>query len=363
MPREKPLPRGIRRERHGFRAYVRVHGELRVKRFPADTTIDKMLEWREREQAHTVLRIIERPNKGTLAADAATYLQIVSGMPTLKTRQTQIHLWVQALGAGRDRRDITSAEIAAQLAAWQRVHHWAPGTLNRHRTALSHFYRTLNGPKDLNPVASVPKSREPEPAPRGLDYRIVQAILDAMPGRDLVKPGKGERRYAPSRARAMLRVMAYVGMPPAQIRQLQPEHIDWKTKTITMPGRQKGAGTAPRRRALTDQGVEALKEFAAADAWGGVAKSTLRLVFNRAVKIARRKHRRLRIPVGIRPYDLRHSFAELVYRTTRSLNVTAGLLGHLDERTTRRYIGGAVAGVERAAAIDVSAALGKAKGG
>ena len=352
MPRPPRLPPHTRQERGGLRTYLRVGGVLHTHRWAADEDHETILRWIQRTRATTFLRVLERPGRGTLADDAQRYLALVATMPTIATRTTQITLWAQALGANRDRRDVTADEISAQLLAWQREHHWAAGTVNRHRTALAHFYRVLDGPDGRNPVRSVPKLREPPPQPRGLSYDVVQAILDALPGRTT-----GKATTAPSKAAATLRVMASVGLTPAQIRQLAPEHLDLPQKRLVMPGRQKGAGTPPRRRALTDQGVAALKQFAAAKAWGGVASSTMLIVFRRAVKAVRRTHRRWAIPPDVRPYDLRHSFAELVYRTTRSLGVTAGLLGHLDEKTTKRYIGGAVEVVEQVAAADVSAAL------
>jgi integrase len=156
----------------------------------------------------------------------------------------------------------------------------------------------------------------------------------------------------------VLRVMAYTGLTPVQIAQLQPDHLarldeGW----IEMHGRKKGKGTAPRRRAVTDQGADALRAFVAAKAWGGVTSGTRTIVWQRAVARARVAHPDLHIPEDAVSYDLRHSFAELVLRTTGSLAVTAGLLGHLDERTTRRYVAGAIGAVERSAADQVSAAL------
>lgn len=48
-------PTGVRRERHGYRVYVRVNGELETARFPEDATIEEMVDWRKRRQAHGVL--------------------------------------------------------------------------------------------------------------------------------------------------------------------------------------------------------------------------------------------------------------------------------------------------------------------
>ncbi len=352
MPRPRKLPVGVHRDRHGYRVFIRVNGRLRTRRFRAETPLDDLVAWRTRQRATGVLVALDGHTPGTLAEDIPRYLALVAAMPTAQTRTTQLLRWREALGPTRDRHTITPTEIATTLLRWQHDEAWAAGTVNRHRTALSHFYRLLDGPGGFNPVRAVPKQREPLPRPRGLEYRVVRALLAALPGRTTSATTR-----APSKAAAMLRVMAYTGLAPAQIRLLRPEHLDLRHQTLLVPGRRKGAGTAPRRRALTAPGVEALRQFAAAEAWGGVAGSTLLIVFRRAVRQVRRQHRRWPIPPDVRPYDLRHSFAELVYRTTHSLAITAGLLGHADERTSRRYVAGAVEDVERDAARQITAAL------
>ncbi|MEW5980819.1 MAG: hypothetical protein AB1806_00450 [Acidobacteriota bacterium] len=108
------------------------------------------------------------------------------------------------------------------------------------------------------------------------------------------------------------------------------------------------------RRAVTKQGAAALKMFREAEAWGGCANSTLELVFSRAVKAARRRHPKLHIPKDVTPYVLRHSFAELVAGTTRSVSLAGRPLGHRDERTMLCYLAGVLDELEADAAAKVS---------
>ena len=126
-------------------------------------------------------------------------------MPTIKTRRAHLADWVAALGADRDRTTVTSAEIVAQLARWQRARPIGTGplagsTLNHRRDALAHLYRTLN-PGGSNPARAVAQFREPPAEPRGLPPYVVQAILEAMGDRD-VKPRKKrpQRRVRSSRS-------------------------------------------------------------------------------------------------------------------------------------------------------------------
>jgi integrase len=347
------LPPGITRDRRGFRAYVRVRGVLRPKRFPADTPIETMQIWQLQQRMAPAELVETGPPPGTLAADVSTYLELKRSLPTYQTRQSMMALWVAALGGSRTRASVTSLEVAQALSRWETERKYSGSTLNHFRSALSDFYARMD-PGEKNPVAAVPKYREPAPAPRGLPYRVIRAIMAQMPRWKL---GKDGRRIAPSKTRAVFAVMAYTGMPPAVIRQLRPEHVLWKARAVVMPARKKGAGTVAQRRALTRQGLAALKRFAAADAWGGVKSSTMTLVWHRAVDRARERDPKLPIPADVRAYDLRHSYGEAVYRTTSSIAVTAGLLGHLDERTTRRYITGAIDDVEQAAVDVVSRRL------
>ena len=122
-----------------------------------------------------------------------------------------------------------------------------------------------------------------------------------------------------------------------------------------MPGRRKGRGTGSQVRAITPEGRAALERFAAAQAWGRVASSTRLIVWRRAIEKVRAAHPDWPIPPGCRPYDFRHSFGELAYRATHDLALVQGLLGHADQRTTRRYAAGAIPEGEAAAAAKVSA--------
>jgi hypothetical protein len=57
----------------------------------------------------------------------------------------------------------------------------------------------------------------------------------------------------------------------------------------------------------------------------------------------------------MRPYDLRHSFATMVLRTTGSLDVTSQMLDHKSKETTLRYAQGAVEGVLKSAGAAINA--------
>lgn len=341
---------GLQPDRGGWRAWVWVHGRNVSRRFPADTHPATMQAWRAAVRAQAVdTRPPAAAARTGLAADVARYLRIVARLPTIDTRQQHLEDWVTALGARRDRRTVSPAEVAEHLARWQRDRQYAASTLNHRRHALAHLYRTLD-PGAPNPARAVPRFREPQPEPRGLPTPVVQAILDALRARSVI--GRGS---VPSRTAAHLRVLATTGLPPATIGRLTPAHLeDLNTGVVLVPGRLKGKGTLTARHAVMPAGVAALRHFAAIDAWGPVPSSTRLIVWRRAVRRVRQWHPTWVIPADVRPYDLRHSLAELAYRATHDLALVQDIMGHKDQRATRRYAAGAIPEGEAAAIAKVA---------
>lgn len=353
----RPDLTGIRREGIGWRAYVSIQNRLHAKRFPLDTLPEVMQEWRAKQRTKAALRVVDANRVGKkpigLQADVIAYLAIIKPrkMPTYATRKQHLEDWLAALGVSRDRSTITTAEIATQLARWQRYKQYSASTLNHRRHALAHLFRTLD-PCEANPARGVGHFREPTPEPRGLAPKIVQAILDAMRPRDTDEAGS-----LPSRTAAQMRVLALTGLPPATIGRLTKAHLaDIDHGSIIVPGRMKGRGTQTSTHRVTPEGAAALKHMAAIGAWGPIPSSTRLIVWRRAVARVRAEHPDWSIPGDARPYDLRHSFAELVYDATHDLSLTQGLLHHADARTTRRYAAGAIPRGEAAAAEKVSQA-------
>lgn len=350
------LPAGIHRDRNGWRVYAYVRGKTLTRRFPIETTLEKMEAWRLRQRADVLVTpepdpAAPPPTPGTLAADVVRYLRIVHAMPTIKTRTKHLADWVAALGGDRARESVSTAEVAEILATWQRRPNCSNTQLNHRRGALSNLYRRLD-PSGRNPVRGVPKFREPDPQPRGLPLVVVQAILDALSARDVK-----DRGSAPSRTAAQLRVMATTGMPPSTIARLRPKHLaQLDDGIIVRPGRRKGRGTADSRHSVTPQGAAALKLWAAIGHWAAIPSSTRLIVWRRAVARARAAHPEWHIPDDVVPYDLRHSLGDAVYDATGDLTMVQEVLGHADIRTTRRYAAAAIQRREVVALDKVAAA-------
>lgn len=273
---------------------------------------------------------------GFFDEDARAYLEAVKAMPTFADRKRHIEEWI-AVFLHRPRRSITSDEIAAQLHAWRTTSRpvnyarrgqtattattalvLSASAVNHRRTALQHMWTVLDGRAGKNPVRNVPKFREPDPLPRGLPYAAIDKLWKVI----------GD---TPARARLM--VLAYIGLPHAQIAQLRPEHCDLAGRAVIVQGRRKGRGTTARLVPLTPQGVRAIGAMFRTKAWGKFHRSWLHKVFRRGCA----QVPELAALPNLRPYDLRHSFGSEVYRQSGDIRATQVLMGQSTPQLTHRY--------------------------
>lgn len=314
------MPRTLAHQKHlsptksGIRAQIRIRGVLHRKHFPHGTDPVTIRQW----LLATEIRYRKAGTApGRFRSDAETYLKAVAAMPTYAERQQHIAEWIAVFGDDL-RSAITSDQIRAQLHAWKAAGK-AASTVNHRRTALMHLYRVLDGKSAANPVKDVPKFREPSPLPRALSAAAISRLLRQLTGKD--------------KARAW--VMAYTGIPHAQLQQIGPEHVNTKAKTVIVPGRKKGAGTAASVRQLTTKGAKAFQMMAKAKAWGPFDRWAFRRAIRAACEAAT-------IDPPIRPYDLRHFFGTELYRRSGDLRAVQILMGHSTPTLTHRYTLGAV---------------------
>ena len=312
---------GIKRAAHGgWLIWVRVRPLAPQQRsLPAGTTQRQAIEVRDALKAELRQRrnLAERaaPTAGTFAADVERYLKAVRSMPSYADRKWMMTFWVTAFGK-RHRRDITAADIRTALAAWSTD--YSPRTLNHLRGALMHLWHVLDGRAATNPVRDVPAARTPDDMPRNLPPDAVEAILSEI---------------APSKARAVLRVMAATGMTPTEISRIEPADI--LPDALIARGRRKGKGTRPRTLPLTPDGRAALEEFRQADAWGGVSLRTIGAAWRLAKRKAGYGH------TDWRAYDLRHTVLT-EYASEGDDRVVQYIGGHSTPKMTQRYTLGSV---------------------
>lgn len=334
--RKEQLPRGITRDRNGFRVFVRINlggtkTELRTKRFPEGTAISAMVAWQEaqREDARP------KAERGTLAADVAKYLGQVRAMPSLSYRTRDLDAWIEVFG-DLARAEITEDMIREQLQTWRKegpVTVYIPRTkerrikrdedgkpiglsasaCNHRRSALLHLWTVLDGKKKPNPVREVKQFKEPAPAPRARNLDELLAAIETL-------------RNPKQRARAL--VMAWTGIRGnCELSKMTPEHLDLDHAICHVPN---GKGVSGSRVVpLNERGIAAWKFFAEVDAWGGYDKDALR----KSIALACKK----RGMSGVRAYDLRHSIATAYLKGGADLADVQVLLGHTTGRMTRRY--------------------------
>lgn len=408
------MAKGIRRHGAGWQAEVRVVGHPRaVEQFPLETPPATMQAWRKgiKRQLQTT-----KAYAGTFAADARDYLRARQAMPGIRERTRHVALWVDAFGE-RPRASIKGWEISAIAQAWllrgpklvwrpwsadgdprhggRRVGVEMPlsaSQVNKRLRALENLWTVLDGRHAPNPVRDdVTEPTEPDEEPRGLSYDVVEAILAAMPERrharvltpDAVAAIQSEPKTSASvlarshgvsetmirkiRAGAhaedtpaltvlRLRVIAYVGLSHGELRRVRSDdlHLEDTPPWLFVAGRRKGAGTKGTPQPLTREGAAALRALVAAGGLGAFSHSSMWKSFQRACG-------KLGL-VGLRPYDLRHSFASAVLERTGNLAVTQLLMRQKHQRTTLRYGKRAVSPVLAAALEHFALAGGFAPG-
>lgn len=357
LQKRKAAWRGIRRHGTGWQIEVRVTGHPRVvEQFPIETDRGEMQQRRA-----AIKETFRRPSVGSFAKRVADYLSTRKTMPTIAERTRHMQLWVKEFGARSDA-SIQPWEIAAVRDRWltegpklvtapggtrdspRLVEVKAPlsaSQVNQRLRALENFYTVMNRRHGYNPVREVAEAKEPASGARGLPYDVIEQVIAAL--RQLGK--KGEKRDSLTALR--LRVFAYTGLSHGELQRIGKAdlHLEEDPPWVWVAGRSKGKGTRGTAQPMTPAGAAALRAlaetptglepFSRASMWKSFARACRRLGLS-----------------GLRPYDLRHSFAsEVLEKTGGNLPVTQLLMRHLSAKTTLRYAEKAIDPV-RAAALE-----------
>ena len=104
-------------------------------------------------------------------------------------------------------------------------------------------------------------------------------------------------------------------------------------------------GAAGERKPITEEAVAALRRFDELNCWGTFSRDAMRHSFARACRRVEQTFKQEGVGVdlrGVRPYDLRHSYATAILAATGDMRTTQRLMLHGDPRTTERYARAAV---------------------
>lgn len=364
-PRRRLAP-NIYQDDAGIAVKVMVAGREREQRFPLGTPLERLEEARDDFRADQ--RAAKPATEGTLRADVLDYLATIDDDQKRKTLTLLCAHWVAGYGE-RSRWALTPLVIRQQLATWRRQG-VAASTCNHRLSALRGVFRALNQPDEPNYPAQVKKLPEPPAEPRALPYALIARILAAMPDRGRAE--KGQTRGAVSLTKLRLSLMAYTGLPPAQIMRIQPEtDIDWQTPALRVRPRRKGRGRPETWQPLIPQAVTALRALVAAGALpGAYSNDAVSTSFRRACRtviaqqiaageppLPHRVDAAGRIIPLVRVYDLRHSWGTLALRVSKRREAVQHLMLHADARQTDRYTLAAIPEAVAEAAAAIGAAL------
>lgn len=346
------LATGIYEDTYGRTIIVSVQNRLHERRYPAGTPLDTLRRerrsWTQELAAEAPRRRSPRRRRGdTLEVEVERYLESIpadtDGRTKKRNQTTDLGHWVTALGPVAPE-TVTPQDVRRQMTLWLEAGR-APQTINHRRQALRSFYTWLHGKGGENPVAEVPRLETPAAEPRAIPLPIVRLIFAALGRRG--RAAKGATRPTGSQAEARLLVQLTTGLPPAQLKRLDPHDVDRRRATVYIRPRRKGKGVRGCTLKLTPEAVQAFRLLAARKAWGAFQTRAVAKAFARAVARARRAYeadtrRPWPCPDNLRAYDLRHTFLTEAYRRTKDLQAVAELGLHRRFETTARYTQAAV---------------------
>jgi integrase len=334
------LPRGISRCGDGFRASVHVRPfPPRFQRFPADTPIQEMQDWRTRtrkadEERRPAVHGEPHASCGTLAADVIRYL--ADKQPELtpasyQSLRSELAAWT-ALYGPRRRWGITIADVRKARAIWKAAR-YADKTIDHRVRALAGLWHHLDGRKAATPCDDMEKlvaenqRGQPRTIPPEQIAIVARKLKDAHEDLTL----------------ARLLILASTGRRPSELKRAIPIDIDeraavWFVRT--------GKGGDPTPLPLTADGLAAFQYFRRV---GGFAANATFDVSDHAkilywagwpmdwnTSTIRRTNR-------LRPYQARHSVALALAEAGADWTDIRDAMGHKHTATTERFYTGFVA--------------------
>lgn len=352
MSNEKLSPGIYHYGEDGYRAVAKVvvGGKVRRKEktfTDGESMRDVILKWQR--DTCTALSKTEAPKAGSLIDELPQYLRIRTsrGMRTIGQREVSLRRMFAILGPNKSRAEVTAADIEDMLitlkaqgchkgvtpcgrrkAGGRTAKALSNGTINRNRNALQNFFTVMGGKSAANPVKDVKEYPEPKrQKPARITFALLDRILDAMP--DLGRIEKGKKRSETSLTKIRLRVIAFCGLPQQQIRELEPDDLDWDQRLVFV-GRNKGEGLDGEWREMGEYGMDVLREFAEARAFGDFSSSSMYKSFCLA---------RDQVEPGSRvtPYKLRHLFSTFALDASGDEKASSRLALHASEATSRIY--------------------------
>lgn len=309
------LSTGIYKDARSIRAIVAIAAGRKEKRFPLGTSLKDIKRWRNQMKVKLEAR---HPSKragaigrGTFAADAKRYLKTLA-IASWASRRSELRAWEARFGRLL-RGKITPDHVKAAIKAWTDAGVPPKTIVNRCR-ALSAMYRALDGPECWTPLIGVarPKVRKRKP------LRVPVETLRAVEVNLRAGDPKTHARYM---------VLTATGARPVHLKRADAQDVDLERRRWNIQAAKDGE---PLELWLNDDMVAAWQAFIAAEAWGDFNSTD----YAKALRAAG-------WPVGIPPYNAKHSFGQELAELGISRETIADWYGHTNPETTKIYTGSA----------------------
>ncbi len=315
--RRRTISTGIYQDSGGYEVRVVIGGTPYSARMPKDSTLDELKKKRAQLEAQGRTET-PRTERGSLAADAIRYINLIKHLESWRDRQAHLAAWTDRL-ADVARHRITSADVRAARVAWlNQKKPLAPKTINHRVDTLRNLYRTLDGKRAWTPCDDL----EPLHVPKTPIERISNELLLTVDRNLQAMEAKRSGPPWDAKTRARFRVFVSTGKRPCEIMRAQPSDVNLQAR-IWVPRDAKG-GFCPGVY-LNDDQRAAWQLFIEANAWGTYSTGS----FARTIRSAG-------WPEGVRPYQARHTTWITASELGIDLEDISIGAGHTDPRMTRR---------------------------
>jgi integrase len=302
------VAKGIYRDAYGYQLRWRDRGVPRQKRFPLDTPLDHLKEFRK-ARLQRAKQQRELHGNGSFVRDAVRFLKTRRRLPSFEADRSHLRPWIHRFRR-MSRWAVTPDQVRRALQEWAALG-YSTRTLRHRLRMLRALYQALDpGVVDI-PTAGV---KAPKGKPSPIQRRPRQLRLQEM-------PGIGRLRDAKTRARFL--VLATTGMRPAQLKRALALDISLDERLWIVQPAKGDKGTVIY---LNDDMLRATQLFIAAKAWGWFDGRSF-------VKTLHRNG----WPKGLRVYNVRHAVGQTLRRRGAELGDVADHLGHRSLATTRQF--------------------------
>lgn len=289
---------------------------VRVSPFPEERFDPGTELWRLQARRNALQEkrdLLRTTGKASLARDAARYLKRKRNLVNLSSVRAELRAWCRRYGR-KPRYAITKDDVIEARHDWL-DEGLSPKTVNNRVDRLAALYRELDGARAWTPVDGIRKLPVPRTPIQRITPHVVLNVIDRM----------ATSQYKSKLRKPIARLLVYAttGRRPSEIARTKPSDVDFETR-VWVPRDGKGGFTSGIY--LNDDMLFAWRYFAEVGAWGK---------FNS--RVFPRTLRRYGWPVGVRPYNLRHTIGITLSESGFDLADVGSQFGHKKVETTRKH--------------------------